>query len=152
MHVQYNPEDYGLWARYYGAQASQTGYGIEGFHGMPYQRGAGLGSFFRSIFRMAVPLMKSVGKQVGRHALAAGANVASDVVKGRPLFQSGKEHFEKEAVKMLDEASQALRAQSGEGLGIMPKPINTTNVDAFAKFKQKKINNGTRRRKVLAQY
>jgi len=43
----------------------QTGYGnIEGFHGTPYQRDAGLGSFYKSLFRMAVPVIKCVGKQM----------------------------------------------------------------------------------------
>lgn len=149
MHIQYNPENYNLWLQYYGTQASQTGYGIEGFHGVPYQRGAGLGSFFRSIFRMAVPILKSVGKQVGRHALTAGSNIATDIVKGRPLFESSREHIGAEAHKILDEA---LHTQTGLGLGIRPKSINTSSTDAFIKYKQNKRNNVTRRRKISAQY
>lgn len=41
----------------------------------PYQQGAGLGRFFKAYFRMAVPIFKSVGKLVGKHALAANSNV-----------------------------------------------------------------------------
>lgn len=136
MHTQYNPEDYKLWLQYYSTQASQTGYGIDGFHGIPYQRGAGLGSFFRSIFRMAVPIFKSVGKQVGKHALSAGANIATDIVKGRPLFESTKEHAAAEASRMLEETSEALRSQAGRGLGVRPKSINTSGTDTFIKYKQ----------------
>ena len=80
MHEIYNANDFDLWLSYYGNQAFQTGFGIEGYRGTPYQRGAGLGSFFRALFRMAVPLIKSAGKQVGKHALSAGANVMADLV------------------------------------------------------------------------
>jgi hypothetical protein len=37
MHIKFNPEDYNLWLQYYAAQAAQTGYGMEGYRGVPYQ-------------------------------------------------------------------------------------------------------------------
>lgn len=148
MHVYFNPEDYTIWLDYYTGQAAQTGYGVDGFHGVPYQRGAGLGSFFRSLFRMAVPVLKSVGRNVGKHALTAGANIATDIVKGRPLFESAKDHSRRETSHLLDDASKALQ-QSGQGLGIRPTSINTKTDDVFSKTKQ---NNGSRRRKINSQY
>jgi len=60
----YNPNDFDVWLSYYGNQALQTRFGMEGYRGTPYQRGAGLGSFFKALFRMAVPVIKSVGKPV----------------------------------------------------------------------------------------
>ncbi len=147
MHVKFNPEDYNVWLEYYAGQAAQTGFGIEGFRGTPYQRGAGLGSFFRSLFRMAVPVLRSVGRQVGKHALTAGANIATDFVQGKPLFESAKEHSKRETSQLLQEASKAL--QSGEGLGTRPKSINTPVNDLFTTLKRK---NGSRRHKINSQY
>src|SRR5437867_11146284 len=111
MHLKYNPEDYNLWLQYYAAQAAQTGYGMEGFHGIPYQRGMGLGSFFCSLFRMAIPVIKNIGQKAGKHALEAGANILSDVAEGKPVFEAAK----KQSSKLLKEASEAL--QTGEDLG-----------------------------------
>lgn len=145
MHIKYNPEDYNLWLYYYANQASQSGYGMEGYKGVPYQRGGGLGSFFRSLFRMAVPVLKSMGRQVGKHALTAGANIASDLVKGRPLFESAKQHAKMETSQFLKDAGDTL--QDGEGLGYRPKSINTPVVDAFSNVKRK---NGSSRRKIQA--
>lgn len=132
MHQIYNPNDLNVWLTYYGNQALQTGYGIEGYKGFPYQRGAGLGSFFKSLFRMAVPIFKSAGKQVGKHALTAGANVLSDLAVGRPVIESVKRHSKAGTAKILHDAGEAL--QDGEGLGFMPKSINTgTSNDIFSR-------------------
>jgi hypothetical protein len=149
MHNMYDTNDINVWLDYYGNQALQTGFGIEGYRGLPYQRGAGLGSFFRSLFRMAVPLLKSAGRQVGKHALSASANIMSDLAKGRPAVESVKRHSRDETSKLLREAGEAL--QEGEGLGIMPKSINTGNYDVFAK-KARHRKNVTDKRKVRTQY
>ncbi len=156
MYEIYNPNDYNVWLSYYGNQALQTGYGMEGYRGTPYQRGASLGSFFKALFRMAVPIFKSAGKQVGKHALAAGANVMADAVKGLPVFDSMKRHSKAETAKMLDEASYAL--QQGEGLGRLPKSINSKNLqqksintrtkDVFSKSRKHVLN----RQQIYSQY
>ena len=60
---------------------------IPGFVGQPYQRGAGIGSFFRSIFRMAAPVLKRAAKAVGKQALKTGASIVADVAKGEIFCQ-----------------------------------------------------------------
>jgi hypothetical protein len=134
MHHKFNPEDYNVWLQYYAAQAAQTGYGMEGFRGILHQRGAGLGSFFRSLFRMAVPILKTTGRQIGKHALSAGANILSDVAQGRPLFESARQHTKEEASHLFKDVGESL--QSGEGLGSRPKSINKDTADSFTKFKK----------------
>ena len=52
------------------------------FVGVPYQRGRGLGSLFRRLFRFAMPLLKSAAKAVGKEALHTTANIATDLAKG----------------------------------------------------------------------
>ena len=59
-----------------------------GFVGLPFQRGAGLGSVFRSLFRAILPVAKSAGKTIGKRALRAGAEIASDLVSGKNLKDS----------------------------------------------------------------
>jgi len=48
-------DDYNAWLSYYGNKALQTGYGIEGYHGTSYQRGAGLGSFSKLYLEWLYP-------------------------------------------------------------------------------------------------
>lgn len=131
MHIQYNPEDYDMWLSYYGGQAMQTGYGIQGYRGTPYQRGAGLGSFFKSLFRMAVPVLKNIGRKVGQQALHAGADLLTDVAHGKPVIASAKKQLKSSTAKVLRDVGDDL--QEGEGLGFMPKSINTNNSDVFSK-------------------
>jgi hypothetical protein len=148
MHSRFNPEDYNVWLQYYAAQAAQTGYGMEGFRGFPYQRGAGLGSFFRSLFRMAVPILKTTGRQIGKHALAAGANILSDVARGRPLFDSAKEHAQTETSRLFKDVSESL--QTGEGLGNRLTSINKDVLESFTKVKKKR-RNGFNRQQIYSQ-
>jgi len=54
---------------------TQTGTGIVGYKGNVYQRGTGLGSFFKGLFRMALPLLTNVCRAVGQEALSSGAQV-----------------------------------------------------------------------------
>lgn len=78
-----------FWLAYYKNQAVQSGHGLDGFHGSPYQRGAGLGNFFKSLFRIAVPVLKQAARatanRIGRQALTAAGNIAADVTAGRTL-------------------------------------------------------------------
>lgn len=134
MHQHFNPENFNTWLNYYTEQASQVGYGnIVGFKG---QRGAGLGSFFRSLFRMAVPLIKSAATKIGKQALATGAHVATDLIHGRPIVQSMEEHGKEGASNLLKQAEEAL--QRGRGLGTRPKSIKGLKEDVFTLTRKKR--------------
>lgn len=151
MHQRYDSNDLDVWLSYYGNQAFQTGFGLEGFRGVPYQRGGGLGSFFKSLFRMAVPVLRSVGRNVGKHALSAGANVLTDLVQGRPVIESVRKHSKAETGKLLRETGEAI--QEGEGLGIMPKSINTSKaIDVFNKRVVRKPKNVSNKRQISSKY
>ena len=67
------------------AKFHQRGYGI--YRGRALQRGHGLGGIFKSLFRMATPILKKVGKKalrtVGKRALKAGANALTDIAEKR---------------------------------------------------------------------
>ena len=57
------------------------------FHGGQIQRGYGLGSFFSSLARRALPFLKQGAKALGRAALKTGINVAQDVLAGKNVKQ-----------------------------------------------------------------
>jgi hypothetical protein len=124
MHVVYIPENGDYWFQYYKTSVTsnpqyQLGGELQGFRAYsPYHRGAGLGSFFRSLFRMAMPLLKSAGKQT----LAAGSKIAADVVQGRPLKESALEHGKHAAGEVLHDTAD--RIQKGKGIG-QRKKTNT---------------------------
>lgn len=76
-----------------------------GFLGYPYQRGAGLGSIFRRIFRAIMPYAKSAGKSL----LSTGADIASDVVSGENLETAVKKNARKTAGNLLEAAAKKMR-------------------------------------------
>ena len=101
-----------VWASFY--SRNQKG---EGFGGLPYQRGGGLGSIFRGIFRALLPIAKSAGKTIGRQALRTGAEIASDVLSGSNLKDSVKRRGRAAAATLATKAAKKI--QRG-GLGKRP--------------------------------
>ena len=141
MRKQFNPENLDLWLDYYSDQASQVGYGITGFEGTSYHRGAGLGSFLRALFRMAVPVIKSAAASVGKQALVSGSRIAADVLQGRHPLESLEQHGREGASKLLRRAGEIIE-QKGTGLGIRPKSIKEIHNDIFSKKIKSRKKNG----------
>ena len=102
MRATYSPDSEKFWVQYFLAQSKQTG---AGFIGTPYQRGAGLGSLFRGIFRSLMPIVKSAGKAIGKQALSAGAEIASDVVAGKPIKAAVKRRSKASVSALLSKAA-----------------------------------------------
>lgn len=113
MRAYYQPESTEFWLSCLLEQ--QYGNGYPSFVGMPYQRGMGIGSFFRGLFRAVAPIVRSVGKSAGREALRAGAGILTDTVQGRDVRESLKEHGIKALSNTLKESGDII--QSGRGLG-----------------------------------
>ena len=86
-----------------------------GFVGVPYQRGAGLGSIFRAIFRAILPVARSAGKAVGRKALSAGAAMASDLLDGRSVRETFENRGRRAASDLLREASDGMDEPKQKG-------------------------------------
>ena len=92
---------------------------LPGFHGASVQRGYGLGSMFRSLFRSVVPIFKSRGKALGKTALDTGIGVAKDVLAGKDLREAvlsrakdGGNQLKGQAVAAVKDA---ITHQSGQG-------------------------------------
>ena len=71
-----------LYEQYYVNQAKQKGGSLPAFHGARFQRGYGLGSIFRGLFRWAMPHLQQGAKVIGKKALQTGVNVVQDVLDG----------------------------------------------------------------------
>ena len=99
-----------LYEEYYLNQAKQNGGNLPAFHGARFQRGYGLGSIFRGLFRWAVPHLKQGAKMIGKKALQTGVNVAQDVLAGENI----KTAVKKQGKKALGLTSQK-SPQSGAG-------------------------------------
>jgi hypothetical protein len=133
----FQPESVDFWVHYYATlieeqrggesydvdivQQRGSGGGLPGFHAYKgYQRGGGLGSFFAGLFRRIFPILKSVGKVVGKQALSTGANIAADVVQGGDFKESATKHGKTGASNLLHVAADNLAEtaiQNGAGLG-----------------------------------
>ena len=135
MRIVYVPSNEKVWTQYYNSQALQHG---SGFVGQPYQRGAGLGSLFKGLFRAILPVAKSVGKSVGRQALRTGTEIASDVLAGKSLKDAAEERGRVAASKLLKRAGRKIARQKGQGLGIRNTKKQTTKPPTTIKGAAKK--------------
>ena len=122
MRVDFTPKSVDYWSQFI---EDQVGGGINVYSGVPYQRGAGIGSFFRSLFRMFKPVAIRAGKAIGKAALAGTANVASDLLQGKPALQSVESRAKETVGDLAQKAATAIKEgrvlQSGTGLGIRPQ-------------------------------
>ena len=99
-----------LYEQYYLDQAKQKGGNLPAFHGARFQRGYGLGSIFRGLFRWAVPHLQQGAKMLGKKALQTGVSVAQDVLAGENLKTATKKRA-KQALGLPSQNSP----QSGAG-------------------------------------
>ena len=101
-----------LYEQYYVDQARQKGGNLPAFHGARFQRGYGLGSIFRGLFRWAMPHLQQGAKVIGEKALQTGVNVFQDVLDGDNI----KTAVHKRTKQALGLPSQnSLQGQSGAG-------------------------------------
>lgn len=141
MHVQHIQESPEFWLQYYKTLISQQnhyqlGSDVPAFIAQsPYQRGGGLGAIFKSIFRWTMPALKSIGRQ----ALVSGSRVVADVVQGRDVKESLKEHARQGVGQLLHKAGDAI--QSGQGKK-RRKKINkrrALSTHSVSKVKRRKV-------------
>jgi hypothetical protein len=140
MRTYYQPESSEFWMHYLVDQ--QFGGGHPTFVGLPYQRGAGIGSFFRGLFRAVAPIVKSVGKTVGKEALRAGANILADSSEGRNVKESFRDHGKMALSNTLRQAGDIVQRGHGQiGMGVgTRKGLKRTN--AFSRKRKRDIYDG----------
>ena len=99
-----------LYEEYYLNQAKQKGGNLPAFHGARFQRGYGLGSIFKGLFRWAMPHLQQGAKMLGKRALQTGVQVAQDVLGGENVKTATKKRA-KQALGLPSQNS----SQSGAG-------------------------------------
>lgn len=98
---------------------ARTGYGgiSQVYIGSPHQRGHGIGSFLGGLFRSIIPLLKQGARAVGKEALRAGANVASDImrdgVQPREAFKTRLRESGSNLTRKVEEKISSLMSGSG---------------------------------------
>jgi hypothetical protein len=100
----FKTDDPKLWVEFF---ASQHGGG--GFIGDPFQRGGfSLGSLFKGLARVALPVLKRAGKSVAKQALQTGMEVANDTLSGKNIGQAIEERGKVGAKKLLKKGNKAM--------------------------------------------
>ena len=84
------PPNHKLYEEYYLNQAKQKGGNLPAFHGARFQRGYGLGSIFKGLFRWAMPHLQQGAKMLGKRALQTGVDIAQDVLAGENVKTATK--------------------------------------------------------------
>lgn len=79
--------------KYYLDQALGNSYPV--YRGSAFQKGYGLGGYFRKFFSWALPLLKEHGlpiaKNVGKEIVQNIASIANDAIEGKNIKESAKE-------------------------------------------------------------
>jgi hypothetical protein len=136
MHINFYPEKVD-WHELLGSMIEherekpvlfQTGYGTYSiFQGMPYQRGAGIGALFKSLFRFLLPIGKEVGAVIGQQGLESGTKILSNILEGHNIKETLRKEgkaglkslLEKAASQMVDDINisspTSAEAQKGKG-------------------------------------
>ena len=120
-----------FYEQYYLDQAKQKGGNLLAFHGARFQRGYGLGSIFRGLFRWAVSHLQEGAKMLGKKVFQTGVDVAQDVLAGENLKTATKKRA-KQALGLLSQDSP----QSGAGKKRYKKE-STTKKKQFASRQEK---------------
>lgn len=89
---------------------TQKGRGADKYVAYYNHRGYG---FFSSFYKLLIPILKSVGKEVGREALVTGAKTLSDVATGSSLKESAMKHAKEGVHNLLEKGAASTKTGSG---------------------------------------
>lgn len=96
--------------------AGQTGNGLPYYRGVSFQKGYGIGGFFRRMFRAAFPFLMKSTKTIGKEALRAGSRVATDVLLDGQNFGEAVRTRAKESGKTLAQSAiDKVQSMVGKG-------------------------------------
>src|SRR3569832_2663692 len=94
MHITYIIEPTDYWIQFYKSSISnqsqyQLGGNLAGFKAhSPYHCGTGVENFFKGLYHIALPLLKTMGKQ----ALITGSKIATDIAESKDIKSSASKH------------------------------------------------------------
>ena len=136
--------------QYYLKQATQKGGGPY-FAGRLFQKGAGIGSIFASLFKRALPFLSRASNHIGKAALKTGANVLADTVSGQRFQDSLKNRVKETGRELKRDAvaklQNAITTQTGSGRKRKAQ-TQTKNKDNKKQKNQTKTKSTQKNRKV----
>lgn len=86
----------------------QVGNGLAVFRGATVQRGHGIGGFFSSLLKGALPMIKAGAKTLGKQLLKTGMDITSDVIEGKNFKDSAKDRFSESGQQMVKRISSMM--------------------------------------------
>ena len=84
------------------------------------QRGNGIGSFFRELFRFVKPLLYSGAKAVGKETLKTGSHIMNDILNKEPEQPVG-DIFRTRFSEAKGNLQQKIKKMTGSGLSLKRK-------------------------------
>jgi hypothetical protein len=115
MLVPYNAGDS---SQYYGEYyRAQAGGEIPVYAGRSTMGGKGLGGIFKGALRIAAPLLKRVGANLGKRALKTGSRVVGDALRGENVGRSLKRRLGESGGELMSDLSRLV----GSSLPKRPK-------------------------------
>ena len=96
----------------------QTGSGIPVFKGAVIQRGHGLGSLVKGLFKSAAPLLKKGALALGKEAMNTGFNVVQDALNGESLKTAVRKNASRAGKRLVNRAVGKMQSRmSGKQVG-----------------------------------
>lgn len=75
----------------------------EYYQGQAYQKGYGIGGILSSLFKSALPIIKSGAKSLGKNALNAGLGLAVDAIQGQDMKTAAKNRLREAGMNTIQE-------------------------------------------------
>ncbi|GFY12761.1 uncharacterized protein F54H12.2 [Trichonephila clavipes] len=94
---------------------SQTGNGLPYYAGQSFQKGYGIGGWFKRLFRTALPFLKSGAKSVGKEVLKTSTQIANDMLEGQSFPESARQRTNETGKKLIKKAIQKADEMIGRG-------------------------------------
>ena len=132
--------------QYYINQALQKGGGPY-FAGRLFQKGAGIGSIFASLFKRALPFLSSASSQIGKVALKTGANVLADTFSGQRFQDSLKNRLKESGRELKRDAINKLQSTLASQTGAGKKRRATSQSKERSKKRRKTAQKTTKQKK-----
>lgn len=95
---------------------NQCGSGMNIYHGARFQRGYGLASFLKNMWRLAVPMFKSGARSLAQEGLTSGFNFANDLMERKNVKQSFENRLNEAGSILKRKAEDKLKRMQGAGL------------------------------------
>lgn len=115
------------------------------FTGMAFQRGAGLGSVFRSLYRFLLPIGQQMGKAIGRQGLETGSRVLAGLLDGKDVKETLTTEGKAGLKNLLEKAADNLGRQKGQGGSFDFKRYKRTIGDPVSKNAASTTTKGIKR-------